>query len=202
MENLIITINRENGSGGRYIGELLAKKLNIKCYNNELLTELSKITKEDQKTLKGKDEIKEKGRMFFAVIETNTKRFETQSKIIKDLSKDKSCIIIGRCADFILKDHPNKISIFLHAPLGSRIERITRRKEKTIINAEKEITKEDKSRANYYNYYTGQNWSDIRSYDLTIDTSKTGLDGAVTIIENYIKIRQEKQENHEKNVIK
>ena len=200
MENLIITINRENGSGGRYIGELLAKKLNIKCYNNELLIELAKQTNE--KSEDNNDEIKEKGRMYFAGMETNTKRFETQSKIIKDLSKDKSCIIIGRCADFILKDHPNKISIFLHAPLGSRIERITRRKEKTIINAEKEITKEDKARANYYNYYTGQNWSDIRSYDLTIDTSKTGLDGGVTIIENYIKIRQEKQENHEKNVIK
>ena len=196
MENLIITINRENGSGGRYIGELLAEKLNIKCYNNELLTELSKQTKE--KLEENDDEIKEKGRMYFAGIETNTKRFETQSKIIKDIAKKDSCVIIGRCADFVLKDHQNKISIFIHAPLGSRIERITRRKEKTIINAEKEITKEDKARANYYNYYTGQNWNDIRNYDLTIDTSKTGLDGAVTIIENYIKIRQEKQENHEK----
>ena len=197
MENLIITINRENGSGGRYIGELLAKKLNIKCYNNELLTELSKQTKE--KIEDNNDEIKEKGRMYFAGIETNTKRFEAQSKIIKEIAKKESCVIIGRCADFILKDYQNKISIFLHAPLGSRIERITRRKGHTIVNAEKEITKEDRARAHYYNYYTGQNWTDIRNYDITIDTSKTGLDGAVLVLEKYIKTRQE---NNQKNIIK
>ena len=197
MENLIITINRENGSGGRYIGELLAKKLNIKCYNNELLTELSKQTKE--KIEDNNDEIKEKGRMYFAGIETNTKRFEAQSKIIKKIAQNQSCIIIGRCADFILKDYKNRISIFIHAPLGSRIERITRRKRHSIVNAEKEITKEDRARANYYNYYTGQNWIDARNYDITIDTSKTGLDGAVSIIENHIKTRQE---NNQKNIIK
>ena len=197
MENLIITINRENGSGGRYIGELLAKKLNIKCYNNELLTKLSKQTKE--KIENNNDEIKEKGRMYFAGIETNTKRFEAQSKIIKDIAQKESCIIIGRCADFILKDYQNKISIFIHAPLGSRIERITRRKGHSIVNAEKEITKEDKARANYYNYYTGQNWIDVRNYDITIDTSKTGLDKAVSILEQYIKIREK---NNKENIIK
>lgn len=197
MENLIITINRENGSGGRYIGELLAKKLNIKCYNNELLTELLKQTKE--KIEDNNDEIKEKGRMYFAGIETNTKIFNAQSKIIKEIAKKESCVIIGRCADFVLKDHQNKISIFIHAPLGSRIERITRRKEHSIVNAEKEITKEDKARGNYYNYYTGQNWIDVRNYDITIDTSKTGLDGAVLVLEKYIKTRQE---NNQKNIIK
>ena len=197
MENLIITINMENGSGGRYIGELLAKKLNSKCYNNELLIELAKQTNE--KIEDNNDEIKEKGRMYFAGIETNTKRFEVQSKIIKDIAQRESCIIIGRCADFILKDYNNRISIFIHAPLGSRIERITRRKGHSIVNAEKEIAKEDKTRANYYNYYTGQSWTDIRNYDITIDTSKTGLDGAVLILEKYIKIRQE---NSQKNIIK
>ena len=78
-------------------------------------------------------------------------------------------------------------------------KRITRRKGHAIVNAEKEITKEDKARGNYYNYYTGQNWTDIRNYDITIDTSKTGLDGAVLILEKYIKTRQE---NNQKNIIK
>ncbi len=199
MNKLIITINRENGSGGKYIGNLLAEKLNIKCYDNELLTKLANITNEKEENLKEKDETKEKGKMFFAGIETNTKRFKAQSTIIKELANKESCIIIGRCANYILKDNPNKISIFIHAPIKSRIERIERRKGITILNAEKQIKKEDKARGNYYNYYTGQNWQDIKEYDLTIDTSKTGLNGAVEIIENYIKIVQK---NNTKNIIK
>lgn len=147
-------------------------------------------------TSKKNNETKEKGKMFFAGIETNTKRFKAQSQIIKELANKGSCIIIGRCANYILKDNPNKISIFIHAPLDSRIER---RKGITIVNAENQIKKEDKARGNYYNYYTGQNWQDIKEYDLTIDTSKTGLNGAVEIIENYIKIVQK---NNTKNIIK
>lgn len=199
MNKIIITINRENGSGGRYIGNLLAERLNIKCYDNELLTRLASITKETEKKLKAEDEIKEKGKMYFAGIETNTKRFEAQSSVIKEIANKESCIIVGRCADYVLKDNPNKISIFIHAPIKSRIERIERRKGETILNVEKQIKKEDKARGNYYNYYTGKNWQDIKGYDLTIDTSKSGLNGAVEIIENYIKIIQKKDKN---NIIK
>lgn len=199
--NLIITINRENGSGGRYIGEKLATSLGIKCYNNELINELANLTGEDPEKLKEKDETKEKGVMYFGGISTNVKRFEAQSKIIKKIANKESCIIIGRCADFILKDYPNKISIFIHAPLGSRIERITRRKKHSVINAEKYIRKEDKARVNYYNFYTGQNWNDIKNYDLSIDTSKTGIDGAVELITNYIKILKDNNKDKNRNKI-
>ena len=122
-----------------------------------------------------------------------TKLFKEQSKVIKNIADKESCIIIGRCANYILNDYPNKISIFIYAPLGSRIERYSRRNNTDVVKAEKEINKVDRERANYYKFYTNKSWNDMNNYDLCIDTSKVGIDGAVKIIKEFIKLSDSKE---------
>lgn len=188
MKKIIITIGRENGSGGRYVGELLAKKLGIKCYNDELLIETAKKYNLDLSHLKKTDEKTPYNFVFYGGQTVPSELFQKEANFIKELASKESCIIIGRCSNYILSDFENVINVFIHAPLGSRIERYANRNGVDVIKAEKIITKEDKERANYYNFYTSQIWGEANSYNLSIDTSKTGIDGAVKLIEDYIKI--------------
>ena len=165
MKKIVITIGRENGSGGRYIGELLAKKLGIKCYNDELLEETAKKYNIDLSYLKKTDE-KKPNNLMYSVL-----------------------------CNYILSDLENVINIFVYAPLGARIERYARRNNVDVIKAEKMITREDKQRANYYNFYTSQIWGEAKGYNLSIDTSKTGIEGAVKLIEDYINIVNSNDDN-------
>lgn len=120
--------------------------------------------------------------------------FNKEALLIKQLANE-SCIIIGRCSNYILSDLENVINIFVHAPLGARIERYARRNNVDVIKAEKMITREDKQRANYYNFYTSQIWGEAKGYNLSIDTSKTGIEGAVKLIEDYINIVNSNDDN-------
>lgn len=194
MKKIVITIGRENGSGGRYIGELLAKKLGIKCYNDELLEETAKKYNIDLSYLKKTDEKKPNNLMSFGGQNIPLEAFNKEALLIKQLANE-SCIIIGRCSNYILSDLENVINIFVHAPLGARIERYARRNNVDVIKAEKMITREDKQRANYYNFYTSQIWGEAKGYNLSIDTSKTGIEGAVKLIEDYINIVKSNDDN-------
>lgn len=194
MKKIVITIGRENGSGGRYIGELLAKKLGIKCYNDELLEETAKKYNIDLSYLKKTDEKKPNNLMYFGGQNIPLDTFNKEALLIKQLANE-SCIIIGRCSNYILSDLENVINIFVYAPLGARIERYARRNNVDVIKAEKMITREDKQRANYYNFYTSQIWGEAKGYNLSIDTSKTGIEGAVKLIEDYINIVNSNDDN-------
>ena len=182
----IITIGRENGSGGRYIGEKLAQKLGINCYNNELISEITKKYSSDLNYVEKNDEQPPEGAFYFGGQPIPAKVFEEQSSLIREIARKESCIFIGRASDYVLKDFDNVINVFVHAPLASRIERYSRRNNISAVEAEKEITKQDKKRSSFYKFYTNQIWGEAKNYHICIDTSKVGIDGAVQLIENYM----------------
>lgn len=187
-KKIIITIGRENGSGGRYIGEKLAKDLGINCYNDELITETAKEYKNNLNYVQKNDEKPPESTFYFGGQPIPAKIFEEQSSIIRKIAKNESCVFIGRASDYVLKDYTDVINVFVYAPLGSRIERYSRRNNISIIEAEKMITKQDKKRASYYKFYTNQTWGAAKNYNICIDTSKVGIDGAVQLIKDYISL--------------
>ena len=188
MNNVVITIARQYGSGGRTIGEMLAKKLNVHYYDKELMKLASDDSGINEALFVNADE-KVKNTSLFHIAKkeyhgelippesddfTSTDNlFNYQAKIIRDLAKEESCVIIGRCADYVLKDYPNVLSVFIHAP--KELERF--------------INKTDKHRAEYYKYHTGREWTDARNYDLCLDSSKLGYERCVDEIISYMKVR-------------
>lgn len=211
MKNLIIAIGREFGSGGKEIGTKLAEKLNIKCYDNELLAIAAKESGYCEEILQKNDEKPTNSFLYSLVMDTysmsgytsapfvdmplNHKVFLAQFEAIKKLASEESCIIVGRCADYALADDPDCFSIFIHANMNFRLARIKEdaaKEGKDFKDDNKAIdfiNKTDKKRANYYNYYSSKKWGDSRSYDLCIDSSAIGIEKTVDLILSYIKIR-------------
>ena len=115
--------------------------------------------------------------------------FNYQAKIIKQLAEEESCVIIGRCADYVLKDYDHVVSVFVHGPFDFCLEQAMKKFSKTEEEMKKFIHKKDKYRGDYYKYHTGQEWYDARNYDLCLDSSKLGFDGCVEAIKAYMKVR-------------
>lgn len=186
---MIITIGREYGSGGRLIAKQVSEALNIPFYDKELIKMAAKetglaeefITQEEHKT-----------RGFFQNMYVNSDSlpladqiFIAESEIIRRIADKGSCVIVGRCAGYVLSERTNRISVFIHAPIEDRIKRA--KNEYGVENADsKFVIKQDKERASYYTHFTGVQWSDLHSYDLTIN-SHIGLDVAANIIANLVK---------------
>ena len=201
--NLVITIGRECGSGGRLIGNRLAEKLNIKCYDKELLTLAAKKSGLCEEIFESHDEKPTSSFLYSLVMDSysmgystssfidmplNHKVFLAQFDAIKKLAGEGPCVMVGRCADYALADWNDCFSIFVHADLDWRINRIASKHGKTPKEAKDMITKTDKSRASYYNYYTNKKWGAARSYNLCIDSGKLGIDYATEAIIESIKI--------------
>ncbi|MGM9552588.1 MAG: AAA family ATPase [Clostridia bacterium] len=194
MKKVIITIGRQYGSGGRQVGMKIAEDLGIKCYNNELLAEAAK---ESGLCTEIFEKIEEKPVSTFLYFQTgkydngemplNHKVFLAQMQTIKKIAERESCVIVGRCADYVLKDRDDVINVFIHAPLEDRVQRIIDRDDIAPGKAEKKIKKVDKERANYYNFYSTKRWGASESYDICLDSSKFGIDGCAKIIENLVK---------------
>ncbi len=203
---MVITIGREFGSGGKYIGERLAEELNCKLYDKELLKKVADESGMDLTELEEMDEKQEQSFWYtFAMsmysqdsletlteIPSNEKIFIEQSKIIEELANKEDCIIIGRCSNIILKNKPNVLNVFVYS---SELDFKVKRKMKydnfeNELDVIKAIEKIDEERKNYYNYFTKENWGDRKHYDLMIDTSKLGVDGAVELIKEYLKLKK------------
>jgi len=199
----VISIGREFGSGGKYIGEEIAKRFNIKCYDNELLSKVSEEFNIDMKMLEEVDE-KQKSSFWYSFatnyVFTNNKEvspisaednlFLKQAKVIENLYEKENCVIIGRCSDYILKDKSNVISVFVYASDEEfKAERKAKFENISVKDAKAKIKKVDKERAKYYNKFTFTTWGDKANYDICIDTSKLGVDKAINILEEYIKER-------------
>ncbi|MBQ9730602.1 MAG: cytidylate kinase-like family protein [Bacilli bacterium] len=189
----IITIGREYGSGGRFIAKLLAKRLGINYYDNELLTKISEKSGLAEGFIKQYDEKKE---TFFNSginpitndVSLGCKVFLAQFDAIKSIAEKESCIIVGRSADYILKDYPNVLSIFITAPMEDKIERATKYYNIDPKKAEKIIKKKNKQRKEYYEYYTDKLWGHSSSYDICIN-SKIGVEACVDVLEAIVKER-------------
>lgn len=204
-KKIIITIGREYGSGGREIGRLLAEKLGIKCYDKELLTLASKESGLSEELFKSNDEKPTNSFLYSLVMDTysvgystssfidmplNHKVFMAQYDTIKKLAESESCVIVGRCADYALKDCPECISVFIKASMEFKIDRIMKLYDYSENKAKDIITKTNKKRSNYYNFYTNKRWADSRSYDLCIDSSELGIDNSVELIMHYINLKK------------
>lgn len=181
----IITIGREFGSGGRELGRRLAEELHIDYYDRELLTEIAKHTSLAEEYIQNVVERQPHslmpitiGRSFACgedyVLKQVQAIYQAQSKIIRDLADKSDCVIIGRCADYILREQ-NPFRIFVYADMQSRVRRCMERRTDGETQTEKQMIKQiramDKNRARYYEFYTGLKWGDKFNYDLCINTS-------------------------------
>ena len=202
--NIVITMARQYGSGGKTIGAMLAKELGINCYSREILRMASEESGINERLFGMSDE-KMKGAGWFKILSrpydgellppedkdfvSEENIFNYQAKIIKDLAEKESCVIVGRCADYVLKNNPNVVSVFVHAPKDYCLEQARERTAKNVGDLSKFIARTDKFRGDYYRYHTGHEWNDAKNYDLCLDSSKLGFEGCVEAIEKYIEVR-------------
>lgn len=198
-KKLIITIGREYGSGGHEVGEKLAKKLNIGYYDKELLRKTAELTGFTEEFIEEHEEKKTTSLLYSLVMGVNgvsnnhndtyslpDQLYLEQFKTIRKIAEDESCIFVGRCADYALREMPNVVSIFIMAPMEARIARIAERNSVSSEKATEMIHRTDKRRASYYNCYSDKKWGKANTYNLCIDTSVTGIDGTIDVICHYI----------------
>lgn len=206
MDNIVITVARQYGSGGKTIAAMLAKDLGINCYSREILKMASEESGINERLFGQADE-RLKISSWFKVLKrpyegellspesngfvSDENLFNYQAKIIKDLAQKESCVIVGRCADYVLRDYPNVMSVFVHADKEFCLERSLERNSMTRPEMEKFIEKTDKYRGDFYRYYTGHQWEDARNYDLCLNSGKLGFEKCVEAIKGYMKVRFE-----------
>ena len=204
MSKYVITIARGYGSGGRTIGKMLSESLGIPYYDRELLRLASDDSGINEQLFAQADETLKKSLLFRVATNvykgeiippdsddfvSNDNLFNYQAKIIKELAKTESCVIVGRCADFVLKDYDNVVKVFVHAPLSDCIQTLVEMTGNGEKETEKKILSIDKHRAEYYKYYTGRSWENAKNYDLCLNSSQLGFDKCVDIVKAYLDIR-------------
>ena len=203
--NSIITIGRQFGSGGKEIGEKLAKALGVKFYDEQMLERASKESGLCKEIFESHDEKPTNSFLYSLVMDTyspgyssgsfndmplNHKVFLAQFDAIKKIAEEGPCVLVGRCADYALESNENLVSVFIHADIDSRTKRIARDFDLTDSKAKEMIFKTDKKRASYYNYFTNKKWGDAAGYHYSFCSSKLGIDGTVEAIKEVIKIRE------------
>lgn len=206
--NTVITIGRQFGSGGREIGEKLAARFGIQCYDKELLTRAAKESGFCEEMLTNHDERPTNSFLYNLVMDTysfgyNTsafvdmpisqKVFLAQFDTIKKIASEGPCVIVGRCADYALSDFKNSIHLFIYADEESKVNRISKKYNVSEAKAKDMIIKKDKQRQSYYNYYSSKKWGRADSYDFCINSSLLGIDGTVRLISQCIEDFEEQQ---------
>ena len=204
MDHYIITVARETGSGGHDITEQLSKTLGIPYYDRDLLRFASDVSGINESLFGAADErvglrelLSAAERVYTGEVlppdsddYTSTRNlFNFQAKIIRELAQQESCIILGRCGNFLLADQPHVLRVFIHAPLEARYARVASYSQAwTPREINRHIRLEDKRRAAYYRYYTGEEWRDAAGYDLSLDSERLGEDGCVARIRQAIEL--------------
>ena len=203
MDHYVITIARGYGSGGKTIGKMLSEKLDIPFYDRDLLRMASDDSGIHERLFGQADERVKPGlrKPFGKVYKgdllppesddfvSDDNLFNYQAKIIKELADTRSCVIVGRCADFILQDRPNVVKLFVHAPFESCVKTVMDMYALPQKEAEKKIQDTDRHRSAYYKYYTRRNWDNAQNYDLCLNSAELGFDKCVEIVEAYMNIR-------------
>ena len=202
-QRITVAINREYGSGGKNIGMMLSENLGIPYYDKDILKLAADESGINEALFRKHDEDADTGLFKIArpiyrgeLLTSDSRDFTSeknlfnyQAKIIKGLSDTESCIIVGRCADFILKGRPNVVSVFICAPKEYLMEQAAKRKSLTGRDLDRYIDKINRNRSEYYTRYTGQVWSDVHHYDLCLDSSKLTAEKCVELIKGYMKVR-------------
>jgi cytidylate kinase/uncharacterized membrane protein len=190
-KKIVITIAREYGSGGHFIGELLAKELKINFYDKEIISLTAKesglnaeyILENEQK----KTKLNSLKSSHMTGLDNEDKIFIAEENVIKNLAEKESCVIVGRCANFILKDNKDVTNIFIYSTMEDKINRAVKYYNIDSKNAKKEINKINKLRENHYKYYTNTEWNNPDNYDLCINVATLGIKKTVSLIKEFVK---------------
>lgn len=190
MKNRIITISREFGSGGRTIGKEVAVKLGIPCYDQELIEKIAVESGFTKEYIAERGEYASHGSWIanafsdrdFNGHSNQDYLWKVQRKIILELAEKESCVIVGRCADYILEDKADCLSVFIHADMDKRAERIVEQYGESSDAPEKRLKDKDKRRAAYYQFYTERKWGTVQNYHITLNSGVLGMDKCVGII--------------------
>ena len=199
MKKNIITISREFGSGGRSIAKEVAERLGIPYYDKELVKQVAEETGFHEKFIENEGEYATStSRLAFALssqqsqthkggMSINDYLWVMQRKVILDIADKGPCVIVGRCADYILKDRDDVLNVFIHSDIDSRAERIVRLYGESEKSPEKRLEEKDKKRAVYYKHYTGEDWGKSKNYHLSLDSAAIGIDKCVELIVDLAK---------------
>ena len=201
-ENMIITIGRQFGSGGHEIGRRLAKKLGFKLYDKELLKLQAQHSGIAEKVLETYDESPTSSLLYSIVMDVypsmnyvgnslNQQVYQAQYDSISKLKEEGNCVIVGRGADYILRDYPGLVTVFIHADLEERARRVAEFEKVSVDKARDIINKADKKRASFYNFQTEKRWGQASSYMLSIDSGALGYDGSVELIRQFVELKKE-----------
>jgi len=190
MANRIITISREFGSGGRTIGREVAVKLGIPCYDNEIIEKISDESIFAKEYVEEHGEYVPSGSLFGRMFagrdmsggSPQDQLYVIQSNIIREIAEKESCVIVGRCADYILRDKADLLKVFVYAPMEARAKRIVELYGETEDEPMKRLKDKDKRRAAYYQIYTDMKWGDVRNYDISLNSDTLGIEKCVEII--------------------
>ena len=202
MGNYAISISREFGSGGRLIGKQLATALGIPCYDRTIIQKTSEKSGLSPDFIARAEE-RARSRFHLSIspfgigtpalahqgVPVSHQAFFAQADVIRELADEGPCVIVGRCSDYILGERPECLKVFIHAGLDSRVERCVEEYHIPAEDMARRVVQMDRGRSNYYNYYTGHTWGDMRRYDLTLNSAVTGIEGAVELIVTLVKAR-------------
>ena len=203
MKQFVITIGRQLGSGGKEMAELLARELGVSVYDKALLQAAACESGIDASVFEQADESESSSLFgsFFSIHGSiseyfsggscidNDRLFEIQSEAIRNIAQNESCIIVGRCAEYVLRDHPAMFSIFITADHADRVERVMRAEGLEREAAVEFIEKNDKKRRSYHDYYATTHWGEAGSYDLCVNVSRLGIEATVDFLKQYIQKR-------------
>ncbi len=199
--NKVITITRQFGSGGREIGKKLAEAYGIPFYDNEIISRAAKDTGFAEAAFERAEDKASNSLLYsiamgmnvfssqdvgFSGLSLDDRIFLAQSKVIRNVAKEGPCVIVGRCADYILKNQENVVNLFIRATLDFRIKRAIEVEEIPKEKSAEMVMKKDKSRANYYKYHSGERWDNVLNYDFAIRSDLCGIDGTVACLKAYL----------------
>ena len=196
MKNRIITISREFGSDGRTIGKKVAEQLRIPCYDSELIQKIAQESGFTESYVRNADESASSGFLGSAFSSrtfgpTNEDYlWSIQQKVILDLAEKGPCVIVGRCADYVLRENKNCLHVYVYANHFTRMDRIIKQYGVDPAKAADTLVKQDKQRANYYNFYSNQKWGNPENYDLLVDSSAFGIENSIDLICQAVEMKE------------
>lgn len=194
MKKTTVTVSHEYGSGGRMIGKKLAEELGFAFYDGELLSLVAKESGYTEEFVRQNDQKKTQSFLYHLyvgsqLLPASDMIFIAQAKAIKDLAQKGNCVIVGRCADYVLRGYDDVVNLFIQAPLESRAARVRDEYGEKADNYPAYLRKKDKERVAYYNYFADDAWGRVQTYDLSVN-SDIGIDAAVKLAAEYIRIKQ------------
>jgi len=202
-KQFVITISRQLGSGGGYIGQQLAKTMGVFFADREIITQAASTLRIREKEVESHEERSDFWRSIIESYAINTDNylptqliipidkelFDAETDIIERITAERSAVIIGRCSNYILKDHPHHVSVYVHAGEPFRVARIKHLFKVTDVEAERMMHSSDKERSRYNKKYTGIPWTDLRQYDICLDTGKIGMEKSIQLLLTYLSDR-------------